>query len=228
MDSESHPHPRFFALGTERDTRYDTEFFIVDEKEPGDAPRCPKCGGAVGMLTWRPPFRVKLVLHGEEPGDLVQFLGAGPYIIISERFADAFRAAGLTGLHGFAPVEVARVQRRRRGPRNRPPIPRYFAATVPFGSALVDEGRSHILRPGPFDCDYCRAIGTEGVNGFVLEPGSWNGDDVFYPRGLVGTLIASERFARLVSEHALTNIVLTPTERHVWDPLRRFSQPAQG
>jgi hypothetical protein len=169
---------------------------------------------------------VKLRLHGEESGDFIQSNGSGSDLIVSERFADTFRAAGLTGLHGFGPVEVVKVQRRKT--RGDFTLPRYFAVTVSFGSALVDEGRSHILRPGPFDCDYCRAIGTEGVNGFVLEPESWNGDDVFYPRGLVGTLVVSERFARLVSEHALTNIVLTPTERYVWDPLRRFSQPAQG
>ncbi len=180
------------------------------------------------MLTWRPPHRVKLQLHGEEPGDLVQFLGVGPYIIISERFADAFRKEGLTGLRGFDPVEVVKVRRQRRGPKTALTLPRYLAVTVPFGSALVDETRSQILRPGPFTCDYCRAVGTDGYNGFTLEPGSWNGDDVFEPRGLPGVFVVSERFANLVSKHALTNIVLTPTERHVWDPLRRFSTPAQG
>ncbi|NMO15796.1 hypothetical protein HPC49_31025 [Pyxidicoccus fallax] len=70
-------------------------------------------------------------------------------------------------------------------------------------------------------------MGTDGFNGFVLEPGSWNGDDVFEPRGL-GVHVVSERFAHFVSKHQLTNIVLTPTERYVWDPLRRFSQPVSG
>lgn len=228
MGSDPQSLPRFFVLKSQRDTRYDTEFFIVKEPERTDAPRCPRCGGVVGMLTWRPPFRVKLVLHGEEPGDFIQFLGAGSDIIISERFADAFRAAGLTGLHGFGPVEVVKVQRQRRGTRTGFTLPQYRAVTVTFGSALVDEPRSQILRPGPFTCDYCRAVGTDGMNGFTLEPGSWNGDDIFYPRGLPGIFVVSERFARLVTEHNLTNIVLTPTEQYVWDPLRRFSQPAEG
>ncbi len=177
------------------------------------------------MLTWLPPYRVKLGLHGEEPGDFIQSNGSVPDIIVSERFAQAFRAAGLTGLHGFDPVEVLRVQRQRGSPKSgKYTLQRYFAVTAPFGSALVDENRSHILRPGPFTCDYCRTIGTDGINGFTLEPGSWNGDDVFEPRGLPGVLVVSERFARLVTEHQLTNMDLTPTEAYVWDPLRRFTQ----
>jgi len=218
--------PRFFVLQTQRYTPYDTEFSTVEDQERLDAPRCPRCGDFVGMLIWLPPYRVKLGLHGEEPGDFIQSNGAGPDIIVSERFANAFRGAGLTGLHGFDPVEVMRVQRQRGSPKRKPfTLQSYFAVTVTFGSALVNEARSHILRSRPFDCDYCRAIGTDGVNSFILEPESWNGDDVFYPRGLVGTLVVSERFARLVTEHGLTNMDLIPTERYVWDPLRRFTQP---
>lgn len=226
MGSDPTTAPRFFVLQTQRHTPYDTELSTVEEQERRDGPRCPRCGEPVGMLTWLPPYRVKLSLYGEEPGDFIQSLGGGSDLIVSERFTDAFRGAGLTGLHGFAPVEVIRVQRQRGSPkRKRFTLQNYFAVTVTFGSALADEARSQILRRGPFDCDYCHAIGTDGVNGFTLEPGSWNGDDVFYPRGLVGTLVVSERFARLVTGHGLTNMDLIPTERYVWDPLRRFTQP---
>ncbi|WP_275900403.1 hypothetical protein [Pyxidicoccus trucidator] len=37
--------------------------------------------------------------------------------------------------------------------------------------------------------------------------------------------MVSQRFARLVTEHGLTHMDLIPTERYVWDPLRRFTQP---
>ncbi|WP_201800926.1 hypothetical protein [Myxococcus xanthus] len=162
------------------------------------------------MRTWLPPYRVELRLD----------------LIISERFADAFRAAGLKGLSGFAPVEVLRVRRARGASKGKGvPLPRYLAVTVTFGSALVDEAQSHILRPGPFDCDYCRAVGTDGINGFTLDPKSWNGDDIFEPRGLPSVRVVSERLARLVTEHGMTNVELIPTERYVWDPLRRFTGP---
>ncbi len=225
MGFDTNASHSFFVLKTQRYTHHDTEFSPVEEQERQDAPRCPRCGDVVGMMTWLPPYRVKLKLYGAEPGDIIQSLAGGSDLIVSERFADAFRAAGFKGLSGFDPVEVIKVQRQRGSPRAAFTLPQYLAVTVAFGSALVDEARSQILRPGPFDCDYCRAIGTDGVNGFTLEPGSWNGDDFFLPRGLVGTFVVSERFARLVSEHPITNTVLTPTERYVWDPLRRFTQP---
>jgi len=223
MGSDPYPSPHFFVLKTQRYTRHDTEFSTVEDQERTDAPRCPQCGDVVGMLTWLPRYRVKLKLHGEEPGDIAQSLAGGADLIVSERFAGAFRAAELTGLHGFDPVEVVKVQRQRRGTQTALTLPQYRAVTVTFGSALVDEPRSQILRPGPFDCDYCRVVGTDGINGFTLEPGSWNGDDIFYPRGLPGVVVVSECFAHLVPKHQLTNTVLTPTEQYVWDPLRRFS-----
>ncbi|KFA89717.1 hypothetical protein Q664_33060 [Archangium violaceum Cb vi76] len=61
----------------------------------------------------------------------------------------------------------------------------------------------------------------DGIYGFALEQGSWNGDDVFIPRGLSGTMVASERFADFVARHGFTNMKLIPTEEYTWDPLRR-------
>ncbi|MCP3097838.1 hypothetical protein LZ198_03000 [Myxococcus sp. K15C18031901] len=228
MDSEPHASPAFFVLGSQRGSHHDAEFSTVEDRERADAKRCPECGGVIGMRTWLPPYRVELRLLGATPGDFLQSHGAGADLIVSQRLADAFRAAGLVGLKGFDPVEVVRVRGKRGTSKDADvAMPRYFAVTTTFGSALVDEARSHILRPGPFDCDYCRAVGTDGINGFTLEPGSWNGDDVFEPRGLPGVRVVSERFARFVTEHGLTHMTLTPTERYVWDPLGRFS-PASG
>ncbi|WP_255203130.1 MULTISPECIES: hypothetical protein [Myxococcus] len=43
------------------------------------------------MRTWLPPYRVEPRLNGAAPGDFIQSSGAGSDLIISERFADAFR-----------------------------------------------------------------------------------------------------------------------------------------
>ncbi|MCP3063719.1 hypothetical protein LXT21_33590 [Myxococcus sp. K38C18041901] len=221
--------PAFFVLTSQRGSPHDTELSTVEDQERGDAPTCPACGGFIGMRTWRAPHRVELKLLGDAPGDFIPSSGVGSDVIISERFADAFRAAGLTGLKGFEPVEVLRVRPAKGASKGKDtPLPRYLAVTATFGSARVDEAHSHILRPGPFTCDTCRAVGTDGINGFTLEPESWNGDDVFEPRGLPGVRVVSERFARLVTEHGLTHVSLTPTERYVWDPLRRFTQATGG
>ncbi|HEY0096031.1 MAG TPA: hypothetical protein VGB96_17000, partial [Archangium sp.] len=54
-------------------------------------------------------------------------------------------------------------------------------------------------------------------HGFTLEPGTWQGEDIFRPRGLTGRNVVSERFARLVAQHGFTNVRLIPTEEVAYD-----------
>jgi hypothetical protein len=209
--------PRFFVLTEDiLGSRYDAD---VDKAEPvnrGDAPRCPRCGSFIGLLKWLPPYRVELELHGEELGDFIK--NSAYDLLISERFAESFRAEGLTGLEGFHPVEVLRV--RRRGKRARRPItvPRYYVVSPCFGRAAVDLLLNRVRTVRTPTCPECRSAGINAINGFVLEPGTWGGEDIFRPRGMQGDIVVSERFKSFVERHGLTNMVLTPTERFVWDP----------
>jgi hypothetical protein len=218
MASETLREPRFFVLDDDMWGAHDTKFSKVEPVNRGDAPSCPQCGATLGMLTWLPPYRGELELHGQSLGDFVE--GSGNDRLISERMAGAFRAEGLTGLLGFHPVEVVRVRRRRKV-STPSAIPRYFAVTACFGRGAVDEGRSLIRRDQPVKCPECRSSGVDTVHGFTLEPGTWQGEDVFRPRGKQGSILASERFAEFVKRHGFTNMKLTPIEEYVWDPGRR-------
>ncbi|AKJ02800.1 double-CXXCG motif protein [Archangium gephyra] len=204
-------------------SRYDAD---VDKAEPvnrGDAPRCPLCGTFIGLLKWLPPYRVELELHGEELGD---FIKSSAYdLLISERFGESFRAEGLTGLEGFHPVEVVRV--RRKGKRALKPlsVPRYFVVSPCFGRAAVDLVLNRVRTHRTPTCPECRTGGINAINGFVLEPGTWSGEDVFRPRGMPGEIVVTERFKSFVERHGLTNMVLIPTEQFVWDPGKRGPAP---
>lgn len=217
MASDMPAAPRFFVLKEELSGRYDTQFSKADAANTGNAARCPQCGGIIGMRTWLPPRRGELALHGEACGDFVQ--GPGDDVLISERMAEAFRAEGLTGLSGFHPVELVRVS--RKGKKSKEAIaPHYFAVTPCFGRGAVDEARSRLRHTEPLTCPECRYTGLDSIHGFSLEPGTWQGEDVFRPRGLQGRIIVSERFAEFVQRHGLTNMQLIPTETYTWDPLR--------
>ncbi|KFE63304.1 hypothetical protein DB31_2897 [Hyalangium minutum] len=194
---------------------HDTKFSTVEPIHLGDAHRCPQCGEPIGMLPQVPPFRGVLELYGAALGDFVE--SSGYDFLISERMAEAFRAEGLTGLLGFHPVEVVRVHRKRRGPIPST-VPRYFAVTACFGRGAVDEARSLIRRDEPVTCPECRGSGADTIHGFTLEPGTWQGEDIFRPRGLRGDIVVSERFAEFVQRHGFTNMKLTPIEQFVWDP----------
>jgi hypothetical protein len=216
MGSEPFTPQRFFFLEEDaHGSRFDTDADTVKPINLGEAPHCPRCGGPIGMLTWLPPYRVELVLHGEELGDFLHV--SGDDLLVSDRMAQAFRDEGLTGLEGFHPVEVMRVRRKRRGPKPSN-VPHYFAVRPCLGRAAVDLSRSRIRYGKTPTCEECRSEGIDAIHGFTLEPGTWQGEDIFFPRGLQGVLTVSERFERFVARHGFTNMRLTSSEEYVWNP----------
>jgi len=219
MASDQPPDPRFFVLEADVWGPRDTQFHMLDPDNVGDAPQCPQCGTTIGMLTWLAPYRVDLELFGQEPGDFARGPG-GNSVLISERMAEAFRSEGLTGLQGFHPAEIIRVRGRRK--QSKTAIqPHYVVVTPCLGRGAVDELHSRLRRNKPVTCPGCRSTGVDSIHGFTLEPGTWQGEDVFRPRGLQGDIVVSERFAEFVKRHGLTNMKLIPTGEYVWDPLRK-------
>ena len=53
-------------------------------------------------------------------------------------------------------------------------------------------------------CTECRSTCVDAINGFVLEPGTWGGEDIFRPRGMQGDIVVTERFKSFVERHGLT------------------------
>jgi hypothetical protein len=208
----SDPDQFFVLLSGGIGTSHDTEMLESDPVVLGDAPRCDACGLYVGGRPWLPPHRVELTLHGEHWGDFAFRGDGGEDMLMSERAAAAYQDAGLTGLTGFEEVEVTRL----KGLSEQPP--RYLHVAVPRGSAAVDEKHSKLIRNAVPTCSQCRSATLEGIQGFALERGAWSGEDVFFPRGLTGTAVATRRFVDFVREHGLTNVRFAPSESYVWDP----------
>jgi hypothetical protein len=100
-------------------------------------------------------------------------------------------------------------------------VPRYLAVRPCFGRAVVELAHSRIRYDKPPTCEECRSVDIDAIHGFRLEPGTWQGEDIFYPRGLQGIMTVSERFERFVARHDFSNMRLTPCEEYVWDPLGR-------
>lgn len=208
---------RFFVLKKLNEGYHDTEFSRTSSNF-GPAPRCPQCGHIIGALTWLPPYQGELELYGKNFGDLMD--GPGGWLV-TERFAEDFKADGLTGLSGFHPVEVTRVRRKRRGPKPGPP-PSYLFVTPAYGHTALDLQRSRLRREKPVDCSLCRRAGVDAIDGLAVEEGTWSGEDVFRPRGLWGVILVSERFMRFAERHALSHMAFVPIDKYVWDPLGHF------
>jgi hypothetical protein len=190
---------------------YDTEFLAAEGAQYGLAPRCPVCGEFTGMRQWLPPFRVELELHGRQFGDVVTGSG-GSALLVSPRFEDIYRSTALTGLEGFEPVEIVKVRSRRR---SRPEPPAYRRADVASSETAIDVERTGVARDGPIRCAYCLTSTINGIRGVVIDATTWAGEDVFYPRGLSGTIVVSERFHDVCLEHGITNIKLVEAQDFV-------------
>ncbi|WP_434383271.1 hypothetical protein [Melittangium boletus] len=168
------------------------------------------------MLPWLPPYRAELELHGEELADFIKCPGSE--WLVSERFAEAFRAEALTGLDGFHSVEIIRVRRMRKRSLTPLAVPRYYVVSPCFGRALADPVLNRARISAPPTCPECRSTGIDAVHGIVLEPGTWSGEDIFRPRGMQGELLVTERFKVFAERHGFTNMRFTPSEQFVWDP----------
>ena len=131
------------------------------------------------------------------------------------------RDADVSGLTGFEPVELVEV-------KGGSSAPMYRHVDVPIGGAAVDEDRSSLMRSGESTCAACRSDGLSAIHGFVLEPGSWAGDDVFIARGLPGIVIATDRFRSVVMSHNLTNVDFVPTSAYEWDSLAPVASTHSG
>ncbi|MFP2905809.1 hypothetical protein ACLESD_12275 [Pyxidicoccus sp. 3LFB2] len=214
----------FFVLNKLREGEHDTEFSRTSSNM-GPARRCPQCGDIVGLLSWEPPYQGDLEIYGTGFGDLLKGPSGG--LLITERFAENFKAEGLTGLSGFHPVEVKRVRRKRRGPKLGPP-PTYLYVTPAYGQTALDMERSHILSKKPMECSWCRYVGPDAIDGLTLEEGTWTGEDVFRPRGLWGSILVSERFRRFAGKHAMSHMAMIPIENYVKDPLGLLGSPTQS
>ncbi len=212
------PPMRFFVLEKLNEGPHDTEFNTTSDNV-GPGLHCPQCREPIGMLSWEPPYQGELELLGKAFGDLVKLPGGD--LLVTEHFAAAFTAEGLTGLSGFHPVEVLRVIKKRRGPKPGTP-PQYLFVTPSYGQPALDLERSRLHTSAPIKCTWCRDTGVDAIDGLALEEGTWSGEDVFRPRGLWGVILVSERFMRFAQHRALSHFSFIPIDKYVWDPLGHF------
>jgi hypothetical protein len=207
---------KFFVLGSPKAGRGEavTDFVPVDGASSGEAPRCTVCGKYVGMRPLLPPVRVELEGWGEFWGDVA--FGPADQVLVSDRLKNAVADAGLNGFAHIDPLVVAKVKRRRPSISGSPP--EYWLATVARSGAMLDGSASGLERDDGAVCPECGLGGViKRLRRVVLRPGTWTGEDVFFARGLPGTILVSERFKSLCEPAGIANCVLVEAETFGFD-----------
>jgi hypothetical protein len=206
---------QFFVLEHPKDAVDEalTDFLPGPGTKLGEAPRCARCRDGIGMIPSVPPIRVEIETWGKQFGDVA--IGAGSEVLVSNRFKDAFLSSGLTGFPQFTPAQVVKVIARQG--RVLTSMPNYFLAIPGRSRAVVDDRASGIGYGRRWTCMECRIGYIKRLRRIVLESNTWSGEDVFFPRGLPGTIMTSARFKQFCDQYAFTNCLLIPAERYHFD-----------
>jgi len=190
-----------------------TDYLPVDGSRTGDAPRCAVCGKALGMLPLLPPVRVELEGWGQRWGDVA--FGPGDQILVSEKLKRLVLEAGLVGFARFDPVEIVKTKRHKSAVGVPPD---YWLASILRSRAAIDESASGLVRDEAPICEECRTGGIiKRVSRIALQVNFWPGEDVFFARGLPGTVLVSERFCGLCQDNDLANCVFVAAEAFGFD-----------
>lgn len=192
----------------------DANYAYAEPIEPinfGNANVCPQCGRYTSHLKWLSPRNIKL--SKASFGDFV--FGSFEYFLASERVVNLYNSSPLSGIVTYEPIRNIKVLNNKR--KDIPPS--YYLAIVDQGSALVDEGRSRIQRMGQETkvlCKYCYATDSPWfeIHGFELKEDSWDGKDIFIPKGLRNVCF-THNFVTFCTKNNFTNFKFVATGDYV-------------
>lgn len=199
---------QFYVL--DRRNRFtDREFAYGEEitSETGDWERCPSCDAAVSSRRVLPPHEV--TLSKTQYGDFV--LGTFETFLVSERVRDLYLQSGLKGITNFEAVEVKKVVHKRK---TSPNPPNYYLAYIGRDPARIDQVHSNIVYEDVPTCHVCFQGIIRSFDGVYLVPDTWGGSDIFFPVGLSGTILVSQRFCNFVQDNHFTNVQLVPADAY--------------
>lgn len=169
-----------------------------------DKARCPHCNDVIGTLEWLPPYKGKI--KGIKIGDLIT---DGSDFIVSEKFVDAFNNSPLTGL-SFSDEEVKLGKKLKQ---------KYYLAKPKYVlTYLIEEECGLVLRSRD-GCDKCKSLDIKKIDRIRINESSWNGEDVFKPSGVYGSILVTQRFVDFVKEHEFTNFTFVHQDdyKRDWD-----------
>ncbi len=188
-----------------------TEFLPLEPHNTAEAPLCQACGNVLGMLPWLPPYKAELEYWGRTSGDIA--FGPGCELLVSEKFKETFEKHKLTGLSNFASVQIVKVKTHNKTfPKKIPP---YYCVNIARSKAAIDHKSSGLVLDEPWVCNMCHIGGViKRTKKIVLETNTWSGEDIFFARGLPGTIITSERFKDFFDIIGIKSGVLTKASQY--------------
>ena len=107
------------------------------------------------------------------------------FVAVSERFVEAFRNSGLSGLE-FSDLPIDLIDCDLK----------YHVANVESTRIVIDE---------VVGCDVCRVMSLRRIERIAIDKNTWSGQDVFQMGSVFGVIIATQRFVDFVTNNGFTN-----------------------
>ena len=96
-------------------------------------------------------------------------------------------------------------------------MPRYAKATINLSPTAVDPKASgYVWRSESTVCPVCLWDDLMRFSRIVINEDTWNGDDIFYPRGGPRPMV-SARFKDVCDEHGLLGAIFTDPDKVSYD-----------
>jgi hypothetical protein len=176
-------------------------------------PKCPKCGRAVGMLYWLPPYDIII----KQPKKIGDFIGGviGTDLIVSEQFKVKYEQSNLKGIEQFIELNVFQMGAKKNTSYA---IPKLFGASVKITNTQVDYDKMGVTwfsKPEKNICNLC-CPGGGGEGGIyqtyekiVFKQDTLTDYDFFIAINFVGNIMLSERAKDFIEINKFTNVELT-------------------
>ena len=191
----------FFLLN--RINIFDDKYYAyaepIEQVTGNVAPKCPKCGEAVGKLDWFEPRKIKL--SKPKYGDFVY----GVRLLVSENFKNAYEKSNLKGIKEFLPVNVVKVNRLGKKPL---PEMRYYTINLMYSFATIDLDKSKIYgKPMGRYCELCKRTGIwiNEIDGLYIDDSNWKGEDIFHIYEMGSTIFISQKFVDFCLDNNFSN-----------------------
>jgi hypothetical protein len=193
---------------------FDDDVYAICEDLPGinlgDCDYCDLCGGAISLLKWLPPYKVRVTK--KRLGDFI-FGDVNPFLV-SQKFKDLYEAGGFKGIDRFNPVELFF--------RRQPLEVAYYFPRIPPNFHKIDLNRSGIRYDPLSICPRCQ-IGGEmddsGMKGLYWENEAVIAEDVFKAKA-TSQYAFTQRFKDEMEAAGITNMVFVPAAEFVQHPIR--------
>lgn len=214
----------FYVLKPEEGIRFGYKWVYADLVDPvirGEPKHCPVCNGPISSLSWLPPHIVTLSSSNPQKwGDFVW--GAGFDLMVSDRFKLAYEQSELKGITRFyPPAEIVRAGKKKKSEIDS--LPTYHLIDYQWFGANQDDKASGLVVESPekIKCGYCRLSINMKQDRIVIDPTSWEGYDIFKPRGAPVSILVTEKFKTFVEDERLKNYQFIPAEKYGYDSSRK-------